>query len=162
MPDISVRCQLDSGSQRLSDQLKRRIDDVIADTAEAIADGAYMRCPVRTGFLKSSIGHDKDTAFVDARYASYVNYGTRWMAAQPFFSEAVAHDGVITMRLGLTSIFGTSPTIPLGMDDSVFLTGPLKGVPETWPHRDLSPQAIRRRARRRHSLGWSDSIWRPV
>ena len=156
MPTISVRCEVTSGTAQLTDELKQRVEEVVADTAEAIADGAYTRAPKRTGFMADSIGYDRERVWVEADYASYVNYGTRWMHAQPFFSEAVAIDGVITMRLGLTSIFGSPPAIPAPMDESVYLMGPLKGIPETWPHRDLSPAAILRRQRRRAKLGYGD------
>jgi len=160
MPNISVGVAVESNTARVTADLKRRIDEVIADTAEAIADGAYARAPRRTGYLASTIGSDATTAWVGANYATYVNYGTRWMAAQPFFSEAVAQDGLTTLRLGLSTILGTPPNLAAHMDDSVFLMGPLKGVPETWPHRDLSPAAILRRQRRRAKLGWGDSRWR--
>ena len=55
---------------------------------------AKMLAPVRTGFLKSSIqrfttapGHH--TIRVGAHYGAYVEYGTRYMAAQPYFRPAV-------------------------------------------------------------------------
>lgn len=161
MPVVRINVKTESDTDQFTAELQRRVNEVVADTAEAIADGAYLRAPVRTGFLKSSIGHDDESAWANAHYASYVNYGTRWAAAQPFFSEAVAHDGLNTLRLGLTSIFGTPPSLPLAMDDTVYLMGPLRGVPETWPHRDLSPQARLRRQRRRLRLGYGDSRYRP-
>lgn len=161
MPEISVEVKSESDTDQLSADLQRRVDEVVADTCEAIADGAFVRAPRRTGYMASTIDHDDNMVWVGADYASYVNYGTRWMAAQPFFSEAVAVNGTTTLRLGLTSIFGTAPSVPLELDDNVYLTGPLKGVPETWPRRDLSAAAILRRQRRRARMGYGDSKFRP-
>jgi hypothetical protein len=159
MPEIKVVVHEDSNVSQLTAELKARVDEVVADTCDGIADEAFIRAPKRTGYMASTIDHDDDTVWVGAHYASYVNYGTRWQAAQPFFSEAVAQ-GLIMMRLGLTSIFGHPPSIPVIMDDSVFLMGPLKGVPETWPHRDLSAAAVLRRQKNRAKLGWGDRRWR--
>ena len=52
-------------------------------------------CPVRTGYLCSTISSDHDGEIVaecwaDAEYAQYVEYGTWKMAAQPYFEPAIA------------------------------------------------------------------------
>lgn len=55
---------------------------------------AQRQAPVDTGHLKRSIGVEiKNSGFegrVDAgaEYAGYVNYGTRYMAARPFMTNA--------------------------------------------------------------------------
>lgn len=55
---------------------------------------AQICCPVRTGFLKDSIELDITdgglTAIVEpyADYAGYVEYGTRFMGAQPYIRPA--------------------------------------------------------------------------
>lgn len=53
------------------------------------------RVPVDTGFLRSSIqarkvGPAHWRVTVSAEYGLYVEYGTRFMAAQPYFYPAVA------------------------------------------------------------------------
>jgi HK97 gp10 family phage protein len=62
-----------------------------ARRTEAIAK---MLAPVRTGFLKGSIQRITDSpghhrVVVGARYGAFVEYGTRYMAAQPYFRPAV-------------------------------------------------------------------------
>jgi hypothetical protein len=161
MPAVRIQVRSESDTNQLIAELQRRVDDVVADAAEAIADGASMRCPVRTGFLKSTIGSAGSEAWVGAHYASYVNYGTRWIKAQPFFSEAVQKDGMITLTLGLTAIFGARPSIPVGIDEAIYLQGPLKGVPGTWPHHGLSERDRLRRQRKRARLGYGDRIFNP-
>ena len=54
---------------------------------------ATSLCPVRTGYLCSSIsaGGGSDFAYAEAsaEYAQYVEYGTSYMGAQPFFEPAL-------------------------------------------------------------------------
>lgn len=49
--------------------------------------------PVRTGFLRSTIGKSSSTTeimvYVDAEYAGYVNFGTSRQKAQPYFTNTV-------------------------------------------------------------------------
>lgn len=49
--------------------------------------------PVRTGYLKSTIGKSSATTeiavYVDAPYAGYVNFGTSRQKAQPYFTSTV-------------------------------------------------------------------------
>lgn len=51
------------------------------------------RAPVDTGFLQASVSSRFDgrqgVVTVGAEYGAYVNYGTRYQAAQPFFDDAV-------------------------------------------------------------------------
>jgi hypothetical protein len=164
MPEVRMDVKQESDTAALAAELQRRVDEVVAATCEAIADSARNRAPVRTGYLRSSIGHDDHEVWAEAPYASYVNYGTRWMHFNPFFSDAVAHEGMATLTAGLAAIFGHMPTPPLTEDEAVFLTGPLKGVPHTFPYtaqgrRDVANYLSRQRNRAR--LGYGDSKWRP-
>jgi HK97 gp10 family phage protein len=58
-----------------------------------IETDAKVACPVRTGRLRDSIGHevDGDTVRVTASapYAAYVEEGTRYMAAEPYLRPAL-------------------------------------------------------------------------
>lgn len=64
-------------------------------TAEGLRVGearAKAEAPVRTGFLRSSIGSRMTTQtggelIAKANYAGYVNYGTRHMAGRPFMDR---------------------------------------------------------------------------
>ena len=92
MPDIEMRVNL-KGLQKLASVLPQ-VEDQICDLAsEAIQDEAKRTVPVDTGFLKSTIGRVQKGAghwlvFALANYASYVEFGTRKMAAQPFMRPA--------------------------------------------------------------------------
>lgn len=67
------------------------------ERASRIALAAKNYAPVRTGFLRSSIYHELGVdgqglfANVGARahYAAFVEFGTRFMAAQPFLRPAL-------------------------------------------------------------------------
>lgn len=60
---------------------------------ETFISVATSLCPVRTGYLCSTIGAgcDADYAYVEATadYAQYVEYGTSHMEAQPYFEPAL-------------------------------------------------------------------------
>lgn len=71
--------------------------------ARGTAASARRRAPVRTGYLRSSIVNEKidygrHKVTVGARYGAYVEYGTRNMAAQPFFRPAVEENKAIFMQ----------------------------------------------------------------
>ncbi len=67
------------------------VDD-LAEGALVIAVEAESNCPVDTGFLKSTVFVQKQSNDVEigfeAPYASYVEFGTYKMAAQPFLRPA--------------------------------------------------------------------------
>ena len=74
------------------------IDDVkrvVKQNGASLQVEAQRRCPVDTGTLKASIGLNvKDngmTAEVEPtmHYAPYVEYGTRYMSAQPYVRPAL-------------------------------------------------------------------------
>lgn len=63
--------------------------------AQDIAAGAMRRAPIDTGFLRASIQARKvGTAHwrvtVGAEYGLYLEFGTRFMGAQPYFFPAIA------------------------------------------------------------------------
>ncbi len=67
------------------------VDD-LAEGALIIAQQAENNCPVDTGFLRSTVfvreaGNDVEIGF-EAHYASYVEFGTYKMAAQPYLRPA--------------------------------------------------------------------------
>jgi HK97 gp10 family phage protein len=84
------------GMSRLISQLNQvglsfTVDD-LAEGALVIAQQAENNCPVDTGFLRSTVfvqevGNDVEIGF-SAEYASYVEFGTYKMAAQPFLRPA--------------------------------------------------------------------------
>jgi len=70
--------------------------------ARDIEAEAKLRAPVDTGFLRNSIhaesvGPLRAVVQVGAEYGMHVEYGTRYMAAQPFLAPAIA---VVQKRSG--------------------------------------------------------------
>ena len=87
------------GARPLIQALKKRgqvndIRKVVTLNASELQRNAQKHAPVDTGFMRRSIGIEYDdfglTARVTARaeYAPYVEYGTRYMNAQPFMRPA--------------------------------------------------------------------------
>ena len=68
--------------------------DAFAEFASAFQSIATDLVPVDTGYLQSTISSSSDdwsmTAYADAEYAQYVEFGTWKMAAQPYFAPALA------------------------------------------------------------------------
>lgn len=67
---------------------------IVAKTALDIEAGAKKRAPVDTGTLRGSIQARQVSAThwivtVGADYGLYLEYGTRFMAAQPYFGPAI-------------------------------------------------------------------------
>ena len=76
-------------------------------TADKVATTMRRLAPEDTGHLKGSIetvsvSRAKTAEVrVGAYYAGYVNYGTRYMAAQPFFDNAIkAHEAEFFAEVG--------------------------------------------------------------
>ena len=64
--------------------------DLQQETLTRIDEIATANCPVDTGNLKNSRSMDEDRIHWQAAYAAHVNFGTRYMAARPFVSDAVS------------------------------------------------------------------------
>lgn len=76
------------------------VDRANAGRVRAVRVGTFLlegmiaaRAPVDTGFLQASVSSRFDgqvgVVTVGAEYGAYVNYGTRFQSAQPFFDDAV-------------------------------------------------------------------------
>ena len=62
--------------------------------AQRVEAYAKAKVPIRTGVLKDSIIRERisngvHSVTVNAFYGIYVNYGTRYMRAQPFWEPAI-------------------------------------------------------------------------
>ena len=71
-----------------------RAAQIVAKTALDIEAGAKVRAPVDTGNLRASIQATKISkthwrVTVGADYGIYLEYGTRNMAARPYFTPAI-------------------------------------------------------------------------
>ena len=75
------------------------LEDAVLDIAsEEIVDQARAIVPVDTGYLRSTIAREKvdDRKYIvkaEAEYASYVEFGTSRMAAQPYLRPALERTG---------------------------------------------------------------------
>lgn len=80
---------------KIASALEPVIAAVVSKAALDVQAQAASNAPVRTGFLKNSIhienGDDdlSKNVVVGANYGIYVEMGTRYMAAQPYFYPAV-------------------------------------------------------------------------
>jgi HK97 gp10 family phage protein len=83
------------------------------ETRKAIAEEARQNAPVGSssegdqhpGQLRDSIHIDGEKVVADAPEANFVEHGTVYMEAQPFFAPAVQH-GKRIMNAGLRKIIG--------------------------------------------------------
>lgn len=76
------------------DSVRRLAGLVVNKTVHDIEAHAKQNAPVDTGFLKSSIqakmiSETQGVVSVGAEYGIYVEYGTRFQAAQPYLGPAV-------------------------------------------------------------------------
>src|SRR5215203_3797852 len=71
----------------------KQFHEISGKFATSILSQMNQRVPVRTGYLKStiasSVSPNLTELYVTADYAGYVNYGTRFMTARPFFTGPV-------------------------------------------------------------------------
>ena len=76
-------------STTLANDIKAAVKEAVDSTAQDIYDTAKRTVPVDTGALRDSIQmethQDMATVSVGEDYASYVDEGTVFMDAQPFF-----------------------------------------------------------------------------
>ena len=79
----------------LPDRMQKEIEELMGQLAKEGLDYMDNLTPVRSGYLKSRNQVEADglefTLSNDADYAPYVNYGTRYMHAQPFFEPTVEY-----------------------------------------------------------------------
>jgi len=87
LPELRAKLeQLDVG-------MKEQVRYALAFEGEKIKTTAQALCPVRTGYLRSTIFAQIEDWFLkvgaSAHYAAYVEFGTRFMEAQRFLSRAL-------------------------------------------------------------------------
>ena len=79
--------------QRFDVALQEKVREWLYNWAQRVASEANRRAPERTGYLKSTIYATVQelVALVGARaaYSYFVEFGTRYMVAQPFLFPAV-------------------------------------------------------------------------
>jgi Bacteriophage HK97-gp10, putative tail-component len=70
------------------------VSGAMKDVAERVLETSNVLVPVRTGFLKSTLGYRQDsplqvTFFAMAPYAPFVEFGTRRMSARLFLTRSI-------------------------------------------------------------------------
>jgi hypothetical protein len=70
------------------------VSNAMKTVAERVLETSNVLVPVRTGFLKSTLGFRQDnnfqvTFFASAPYAPFVEFGTRYMSARLFLTRSI-------------------------------------------------------------------------
>lgn len=98
MPAYGIEIREDTVTPRLvvfTQRMRAKIADQLANIGDEMVNIARGIVPVRTGFLRDNIfadvvESDLSLTFGDtASYASYVEFGTRRMAAEPYLRPAL-------------------------------------------------------------------------
>ena len=92
--EVTVEQGLTLALQELIEQYPEAVGAALMRIAERVLNTSNTLVPVRTGFLKSSMGIRQDnnfqvTFYANAPYAGYVEFGTRRMAARLFMTMAL-------------------------------------------------------------------------
>lgn len=92
---VTFRRTEHSGVDDVVRRLKAKAAALPRESADALNTEAMVTAPIDTGLLKedhkvTQNGPYAYTQKVDSDYGVYVNGGTRYMAAQPWWSQAVA------------------------------------------------------------------------
>ncbi len=77
-----------------TETVEKDVSKLIKDTLHNIEKDAKRSCPVDTGRLRGSITTNIISSYsgeveTNVEYAKYVEYGTRYQSAQPYFEPAV-------------------------------------------------------------------------
>src|SRR5438128_8025386 len=94
MSAIDVLVSIDmSGWDKLEANLAEELHRAIEQLADEAVETAKQRAPVDTGALRDSIGaivEGTDALFyAEVHYAFFVEFGTQYMAPQPFLMPAI-------------------------------------------------------------------------
>lgn len=106
---INVEVQVQQGLTEALASYAEQFPSAVASALKTVADRVLgtsdVLVPVRTGFLKSTLGYRQDsslqvTFYATAPYASYVEFGTRRMAAHLFLTNAIQqHEGEFSVEV---------------------------------------------------------------
>jgi HK97 gp10 family phage protein len=115
MPSAEIRLVLDTVTPRLTgwaERLKNEIANELENVGAQMQQMAQSIVPVRTGYLRSTIYYtvtaDDMTLELGAtaEYAAYVEYGTRFMSAEPYLRPAMDAFSDLTVAL-MTAVQNT-------------------------------------------------------
>ena len=91
---VSIQQGLTEALENCLEQYPWAVASAMKTVADHILDTSNVLVPVRTGFLKSTLGYRQDsnfqvTFYATAPYAGYVEFGTSRMAARLFLTRAI-------------------------------------------------------------------------
>ena len=91
--DVDGAEEFQAAMMRLDVNMQRTVMEFLSEWAEAVKTRAQELVPVRTGYLQSTIyAVIKDwiaEVGAEAEYAAFVEFGTRYMMAQPYLYPAL-------------------------------------------------------------------------
>lgn len=96
------------GVEKQPAKVKQEVGNIIYETALRVEKSAKKRAPVDTGFLRDNIAASKVDALTSridsfAPYSVYLEKGTRFMDAQPFFQPAINME-IVTMYQNIKKV----------------------------------------------------------
>ena len=91
---ISIQQEFTEAIRDYVEQYPWAASSAMKTVAERVLQTSNILVPVRTGFLKSTLGYRQDndfqvTIYADAPYASYVEFGTSRMSARLFLTRSI-------------------------------------------------------------------------
>ena len=91
---VSLNQGLTEALRNCSEQYPWAVASAMKTVADRVLDTSNVLVPVRTGFLKSTLGYRQDsdfrvTFYATAPYASYVEFGGTRMAARLFLTRSI-------------------------------------------------------------------------
>ncbi len=91
---VTVQQGLLNGLDNYSNQYPANVANALKTVADRVLQTSSILVPVRTGFLKSTLGYRQDSAFqvtfyAEAPYAANVEFGTSRVPARLFLTRAI-------------------------------------------------------------------------
>lgn len=92
--EVSVLQDLTAALQNYLERYPSVVASALKVVADRVLETSNILVPVRTGFLKSTLGYRQDssfqvTFFASAPYSSFVEFGTARMPARLFLTQSI-------------------------------------------------------------------------
>ena len=116
---VSIQQGVSTGIQTYLEQYPSAVASALRVVADRVLETSEILVPVRTGFLKSTLGYRQNsnfqvTFYATAPYASYVEYGTSRIPARLFLTRSIQqHEAEFSSQVlsELTQLRGSSFTV---------------------------------------------------
>ena len=91
---MEIKVQVEAGELFNVKNIENEVSSLVKNTLYGIETDAKRNCPVDTGRLRGSITTNIISTYsgevgTNVEYAGWVEYGTRYQSAQPYFEPAV-------------------------------------------------------------------------